>query len=82
MSLGEKQAPNFKNSNLRVPVNPKSRNKFTYPIMSAPVADCLEGSDDVQIIAMEILGHLAGMAESLSPFQLHQARNRRVGMIS
>lgn len=37
-------------------------------------ADCLEGSNEVKNVAMEILGHLAGMAESLCPFQPHQVR--------
>lgn len=35
-------------------------------------ADCAEGCDQVQRLALEILGHLAAMAESMSPFQTHQ----------
>ena len=34
--------------------------------------DCSEGCDDLQRGALEMLGHLAGMAEWISPFQPHQ----------
>lgn len=39
--------------------------------------DCIEGCDEVQKGAIEILGHLAGMAESISPFQIHQVWQER-----
>ncbi|CAM9096876.1 unnamed protein product, partial [Laminaria digitata] len=42
-------------------------------ILPVLIKDCSEGCDDLQRGALEMLGHLAGMAEWISPFQPHQA---------
>ena len=34
--------------------------------------DALEGCDQVQKLALELLGHLAAMAEDMSPFEPQQ----------